>query len=153
MKATLHNLLNLVSITSAVLLVCLIVLLALGYRPYILESSSMEPTIANGSLVFARSVPLSSLTEGDAIIYRTNGLLVLHRYLGANLLQGDANSISQEVTLTESNLVGVYSFHLPGVGKLISVLVSHKWVLWALISVMVILACTRFDKKEAKSTV
>ena len=149
MRSTLHNLLTVLSTISAILLVALLILLALGFKPFILVSSSMEPTIAEGSLVFARSTDLSSLKDGDAVVYRTNGLLVLHRYIKPGTLQGDANSLSQAVELTEANLVGTYAFHLPGVGKLISVLVSHKWVLWALISVMVILACTRFDKKEA----
>ncbi len=82
MKTTFHNLLTLFSVLAAILLICLTVLMAAGLRPYILTSSSMEPTIAEGSLVFAHSVPLSSLKEGDAVVYRTNGLLVLHRYLG-----------------------------------------------------------------------
>lgn len=153
MRSTLHNLLTVLSIASAILLLALLLLLALGLRPYILESSSMEPTITEGSLVFARRTDPASLTNGDVVVYRTNGLLVLHRYIGDGQLQGDANSISQEVTLTESNLVGTYAFHIPSVGNAISTLMRHKWLLWALISVMVILACTRFDKKEAKSTV
>lgn len=153
MRATLHNLLTVLSMASAILLVALIILMAAGLRPYILTSSSMEPTIAEGSLVFARHADLSSLKDGDVVVYRTNGLLVLHRYIGDGQLQGDANSISQEVTLTESNLVGTYAFHLPGVGKLISVLVSHKWLLAVLIGACIILSCARFPSKgkEAKS--
>ena len=153
MKSTFHNLLNVLSIIAAVLLVALIVLLITGFRPYILESSSMEPSITKGSLVFARSIPLDSLSEGDPIIYRTNGLLVLHRYLGDGKIQGDANSISQDVKLTESNLVGVYSFHLPGVGSAISGLVSHRWILAVLIGLCVIGACMKHpsDREKAES--
>lgn len=144
MRSTLHNLLTVLSIASAILLLALLLLLALGLRPYILESSSMKPTIAEGSLVFAKHTPIDEVVEGEIVIYRTNGLLVLHRYLGNGLLQGDANQIAQSIELTDANLVGVYSFHLPGVGSAISTLSSHPAVLWALISVMVILSCTRF---------
>lgn len=119
---TIHNLLNVVAIGSGIMLICLLVLLATGFRPYILTSASMEPTISKGSLVFTKHTELDDVQEGDVIVYRSNGSLVLHRYLGDNQIAGDANNISQSIHLTASNYVGTYAC----VTKIVMVLLTWK---------------------------
>ena len=151
MKSTLKNLLTVMSVVSAILVVALLVLLVVGLRPYILESSSMEPTVTKGSLVFVKHNEVSEVKDGDVVVYRTNGQLVLHRYIGENRIQGDANSLAQSITLTDSNYVGTLSFSIPGIGFFVSFLLQQKWILWVLILSFVILAC-RPEKKVAEST-
>jgi len=141
MRTTLHNLLTVVFLFAALMLTVLLVLLLAGFKPYVLVSSSMEPTISSGSIVFTKHVPLEEIVEGDIVVYRTNGSLVLHRYLGDNQIAGDANNISQSIHLTASNFVGKYSFSVPGIGVAISFLLSHHWILVVLIIAVVILAC------------
>ena len=149
MKATLHNLLTVVSIAAGIMLICLITLLFLGFKPYVLISSSMEPTISSGSLVFTKHSDLEDVQEGDVIVYRSNGSLVLHRYLGDNTLQGDANNMSQSIALTAANYVGKYSFAVPGIGSAVSVLLKHRWILVTMIIAVVILSCYHPSRREA----
>jgi len=146
---TIHNLLNVVAIGSGIMLICLLVLLATGFRPYILTSASMEPTISKGSLVFTKHTDLEDVQEGDIVVYRSNGSLVLHRYLGDNQIAGDANNISQSIALSPANFVGKYSFAVPGIGVAISFLLTNHWVLVALIIAVVILACYHPSRREA----
>jgi signal peptidase len=54
-----------------------------GYERYVLEGSSMEPTIHRGSLVFDEVVPVSELRRGDVITFVPAGGVrpVTHRII------------------------------------------------------------------------
>ena len=68
----------------------------MGYRPFVLNSSSMMPTYKPGSLVLVdTSVSLSDVDIGDVLVYRGAGEVILHRLVGDNLLKGDANKEAQ----------------------------------------------------------
>lgn len=73
---------------------------SLGYRPVIIKTGSMAPTIQAGSVLLARQVPPSELRIGDiATVDRPDGIRVTHRIVkvddhGASatlVLKGDAN--------------------------------------------------------------
>ena len=93
--------LNVGATLGFLVLVTVVAGLAFGIRPIVITSGSMEPTIATGALVLARSVPAADVEVGDVVTVPTaTGTRVTHRVVrvddgGADLavltLRGDAN--------------------------------------------------------------
>lgn len=129
-------------IGAVVGVLCLILVIA-GFRPFILTSPSMEPLYAKGSLVWADTkVELDTVNIGDVLVYRApSGNLVMHRLVGENLLQGDANNTAQEVELDKTNYVGREAITIPWLGDAVAAVLSVRWIVWSLIGVLVIAAC------------
>ena len=117
-------------------------LLLFGLRPYILESSSMEPTMTKGSLCLVNvKVDPEDLNVGDVVVYRLDRTLVMHRLVGDGLLQGDANAEPQQVTLDHTNFIGREVASYPGLGNIIIALLQHRAILFIFIVLFIILGC------------
>jgi signal peptidase I len=100
-----------------------------GYRLFIVRSGSMEPSIPTGSAVLVRPVPPGSLRVGDVITFeRTEaGLppsMITHRIVEivqpgpapVFRTQGDANSVSDPVTVSFVGEGGKVEAHVPLAG-------------------------------------
>lgn len=101
-----------------------------GIRILSIQTESMYPTLNPGDLIFDKAVKdPSELQVGDIITYWTviNGERVLntHRiyeiYDGGGYLifgtKGDNNTVADALTVHESEIVGIYSTKISGVGK------------------------------------
>jgi len=100
-------------------------------------------------------VSLDSLEVGDALVYRSPAdSLVLHRLVGiresnapssfSDVMQGDANELTQDVELSHINYVGREAFSVPGLGSAVDKLISH-YVIWITAAVFVLLACVPWE--------
>ena len=101
-----------------------------GLRLMSIQTPSMKPTINDGDLIVSTKIDAKDLRPGDIITYWTviNGERALntHRieniYDGDGFLifetKGDANTSADPLTVHEKELVGIYRFRLPGVGKM-----------------------------------
>lgn len=143
MRSLAKRIILLVASISAFVIVVGIVMVVLGYRPFILSSSSMEPLYPKGSLVFVNTrVSVSDIAVGDVIAYRTDtNALVLHRYVGKNQLQGDANETAQTVMLDKTNFIGREVFNIPSLGMIAASLLKHRIVIYVVAGVLVVIAC------------
>ena len=116
----------------------------------------MEPIYSQGSLCWVDTrVSLDSLEVGDALVYRSPAnSLVLHRLVGiresnapssfSDVMQGDANELTQDVELSHINYVGREAFSIPGLGSAVDKLISH-YVIWITAAVFVLLACVPWE--------
>lgn len=105
-----------------------------GYQPLVVRSGSMEPTIATGSMVLVRAIPLEQIDVGDVVsVVRADGTRVMHRVLTADVtadaatltLKGDANEDPDPapvIARTADELV----WTVPGVGRAAAFLASAK---------------------------
>ena len=150
---------NLITITAAlagIVGVLVLILVLAGFRPFILKSESMEPIYTKGSLCWVNTrVDLNSVEIGDVLVYRSPAnTLVLHRlvekessddytYLPVTM-QGDANSMSQDVTLSSINFIGREAFTIPRLGVVIEHILSNNAIRF-IVAVFVILACIPWD--------
>ena len=101
----------------------------LGIRPFSIQTESMYPTLHPGDLIIATAADPDELREDDIVTYWTviNGERVLntHRITdiydgGTHLIfatKGDNNTTADAMTVHESEIVGLYRFRIPGVGK------------------------------------
>ena len=100
-----------------------------GLRLMSIQTPSMKPTINDGDLVISTQVDPDDLRVNDIITYWTviNGERVLNTHRIVNIYdgdgflifetKGDANTSADPLTVHEKEIVGVYRFHIPGVGK------------------------------------
>lgn len=105
-----------------------------GYQPLVVRSGSMEPTIATGSMVLVRSVPIEEIGVGDVVsVVRADGTRVMHRVLTTDVsggaatltLQGDANEDPDPAPVVAREADALV-WTVPGVGRAAAFLASAK---------------------------
>ncbi|MGN0595693.1 MAG: signal peptidase I, partial [Hominimerdicola sp.] len=82
-------------------------------------SDSMTPTIYAGDYILVEKIPCDELKEGDIITFYSEdesiyGMPNTHRIVSINddgsfITKGDANSVTDETTVTPDRLIGKYS--------------------------------------------
>jgi len=103
------------------------VLLVAGFRPVVVYSGSMEPTVPVGSLVFTRNVPSSEVRVGDVVTFQDPyepGRLVTHRIVQvidrpaglAYRTKGDANPSRDPWAIALPPTAARTAFHMPVAG-------------------------------------
>ena len=150
---------NLITITAAlagIIGVLALILVLAGFRPFILKSESMEPVYTKGSLCWVNTrVDLDSVEIGDVLVYRSPAnTLVLHRLVDKSssvdtstlpvVMQGDANSMSQDVTLSSINFIGREAFTIPRLGVVVEHILSNN-AIWFIVSLFVLLAAVPWE--------
>lgn len=150
---------NLITITAAlagIIGVLALILVLAGFRPFILKSESMEPVYTKGSLCWVNTrVDLDSVEVGDVLVYRSPAnTLVLHRLVDKSAsvdtsslpvtMQGDANSMSQDVTLSSINFIGREAFTIPRLGMMVEHILSNN-AIWFIVAVFVLLAAVPWE--------
>jgi signal peptidase I len=107
------------------------VLLAMGFRPLVVRSGSMEPAINTGDLIFTRMIEAGQAEVGDVVTFKDpsrSGDLVTHRVVNVDprqsslsfRTQGDANTGHEEWTVKGDGQIGRYAFRVPGAGYVLS---------------------------------
>lgn len=97
--------------------------LASGYASYVVASSSMEPTIDRGSLIYVHAS--DDYRPGDVITFVENDRTITHRIVGVTpsgyLTKGDANDIVDEWRVTDQHIIGELVIVIPVYGLLIEI--------------------------------
>lgn len=100
----------------------------------IVSGHSMDPTYATGDLVWSRC---GDPAVGDVVVYTpsdADGARVIHRIIGGNgtdgwILQGDNNDFLDPWHPDNSEILGIATVHVPGLGSILYSL-GNTWV-WA----------------------
>lgn len=95
-------------------------------KAYVVKSSSMEPAIKAGSVIYVSQYdPDEPVCPGDIVSFPAGGAMVTHRIVSVNqeektaVTKGDANKVCDPETLPLSAIEGKVEFHLPLVGYLL----------------------------------
>lgn len=110
-----------------------------GIKPFVVQSSSMEPTISTGSVVFVDTkdtdVEVDDIITFSLAVSEDKGVYVTHRVYAVNngLIQtkGDNND-NADGWLKPSAVTGTYLLHIPALGFLLDKLQSYGFVLIAI---------------------
>lgn len=96
-----------------------------GFKPYNIETQSMEPDYPVNTLIYVKEVSFDDLSEGDVITYvNQSGTAVTHRIVAIDTndrsarTKGDANEFEDIMDVNEENIVGKVYFGIPLIGKL-----------------------------------
>lgn len=95
----------------------------LGYKPLVVLSGSMEPTLMTDSIVLVRSIPCDEVCEGDVVSISRGDGFVTHRVVGrvdgGLVTKGDANpAVDPGLVAADDHVavvVGVYNGVAPWV--------------------------------------
>ena len=89
-------------------------------KAYVVKSSSMEPTIMPGSVIYVRPY-----REEDIVSFQTGDAKVTHRVAAVDLehgivtTKGDANQVCDSQPITFDAIEGKVRFHIPAIGYLL----------------------------------
>jgi signal peptidase len=97
----------------------------MGYKPFIVLSGSMEPTILAGDLIITKITEPEKIAKDDIIAFRAEeNAVVTHRVTGVQttdglrfLTKGDANTGADAKAVTAEELEGIYILRLEGLGR------------------------------------
>lgn len=97
----------------------------MGYKPFIVLSGSMEPSIMTGDMVFVREADTDNLQKGDVIAYKSGDAVITHRIIDVKtengetryMTQGDANDSPDQSSVRPSDVEGVYQGRIAGAGN------------------------------------
>ena len=94
-----------------------------GLQPYNIETQSMAPEYASGTLIYVKKTDFDKLKPGDVITYvNPEGSAVTHRITKIDSedrslrTKGDANEFEDIMSVTEENIVGKVVFKIPHLG-------------------------------------
>lgn len=94
-----------------------------GYASYVVASSSMEPTIDTGSIIYVRAT--DDYRSGDVITFVEDDRIITHRIIGTTadgfLTKGDANDLVDEWHVTEQQIIGELIVAVPIYGYVIQI--------------------------------
>ena len=98
----------------------------LGYKPFIVLSGSMQPSIMTGDMVFVKETDPDSLKVGDVIAYKSGSAVVTHRIVEVKsengetryVTQGDANNAADQSLVKPADVEGIYQRRVAGAGNL-----------------------------------
>ena len=81
-----------------------------GFKPYIIISGSMEPTIKTYGFILVEKVDMSDIKEGDIVSFRYNKTNICHRVAEVTdkglVTKGDNNKATDSFLTTQDNFNG-----------------------------------------------
>lgn len=143
-------------ITAAIIIILIAVVFISGIRPCVVLSGSMEPSIPTWSLCFVDTrVSYDDIVLGDVVVYdrRADDRRIIHRVVKIEdegiTTKGDANLITDGVSVGRDNLYGKELFHIPYIGYICR-FAKNPFVLIALAVIIVLLNVTDLKGKKKK---
>jgi signal peptidase len=127
-----------------------LMLALLGYRPMVVRSGSMVPTLGIGDVVVADWVHVDQLRPGEIVTFPANIIrpqLITHRVQRVDVgpdtvhvvTKGDANAEPERWSVSRSTLVGHVEWSIPKVGRVLVVLGESTTRWFILVAAFVLL--------------
>lgn len=164
-KAKTKNVKRIIEIISIILIYNIILIIIssingkdfniLGYKAYIINTNSMEPTIKVGDIVIIKKNKPEMLNQGDVITFTQNGEVITHRITKIEesenntryITKGDNNNTEDSFNVTYQDIIGEEVLIIPYLGKIMEKLDS-KIILLIVILIILIYAFIKIQKNE-----
>lgn len=99
----------------------------LGFKPYVVQTGSMEPALETNGLVVVQKGKISDAKIGDIVNYKVEGvnLSICHRVVGIKedgelITKGDNNNTEDMFNVSEKEYIGKVVFVSNNVGKVVA---------------------------------
>lgn len=124
-----------------------------GYKPLVVISGSMEPTLKVGSIVYYHKENMEAFEPNDILVYTTKHHIVSHRIVdiskGWFITKGDANPSVDSSKVYHKQILGKGSnWCIPLLGYYTDYIYHHKYLLYISILLLMIDLCNDFYKKN-----
>ncbi len=109
----------------------------MGYKVYEVVSGSMAPEIPVGSAIYVKGAEPEDIRKNDIIVFQKNESVITHRVVENHqeekefVTKGDANRGEDMMPVTYYSLIGKVGFHIPFLGKAMTLLTSTVGKIYA----------------------
>ena len=124
-----------------------------GYKPLVVISGSMEPTLKVGGILYYHDNKYQDFKVGDVLVYRLNDHNISHRIYDINadgiIAKGDSNKTYDDLLITENRILGKgTNWCIPFLGYYADYVYRHKYLL--VISMAIVILDMLYDKKRKR---
>lgn len=125
-----------IKIIYILLLVYLIIFIPIfwGYKPLVVISGSMEPTLRVGGILYYKEYNNNSFKEGDILVYKTKKHIISHRIVKINkngyITKGDNNKNNDKNIINKNILGKGTDYSIPYIGYYADFIYHHKYLLF-----------------------
>lgn len=114
-----------------------------GYRPLVVISGSMEPTLKVGSLLYYHQKNINSFQENDILVYTTKEHTISHRIVEISkdwfITKGDANQSADINRVYSSQVLGKgTNWCIPFLGYYTDYIYHHKYLLYISVFLLIV---------------
>jgi signal peptidase len=131
-----------------------------GYRPVVMDSGAMLPTLSSGDVVMDRPIAASEVKVGDLVAFRDPALApgtLLRRVREAHpdgpdvrfVTKGDANRGVERWTIGADQPIGLVAYRVPGLGRMVSATRSVWGIVVLIAAAAAAFAMKRFGRAAA----
>ena len=127
------------------------------YEAYMIETTSMEPTLNVNDVIIIKRCKEENLKKGDIITYKINGEIITHRIVeivqeeitGTNqyITKGDNNNVEDEDYVLFSDIEGKMIMKIPKLGSIVSFM-KNGIIIILIILIFLIIYLNRVEMKE-----
>lgn len=131
----------------------------LGYKSYVIKTTSMEPTINVNDVVLTKEVEQQDLKVGDVITFQQKREVITHRITKIEenegkfeyTTKGDNNNIEDIFKISYENIEGKHVLTIPYLGKIVQIL-DNKLVFLIILLIILIFMFIQVQNQEKKDS-
>lgn len=146
-----------VSIVYALVLLYLIIFIPMiwGYKPLVVISGSMEPTLKVGSLLYYHEKDINEFKENEILVYRAKKHTISHRIVEkldhGFITKGDANATNDSIIVNDNQVLGQGTeWCIPYLGLYGDFIYTHKYILFITVFLLIVDLGYDFHKQHKK---
>lgn len=126
-----------------------------GYKPLVVISGSMEPTLKVGSILYYHKENIDSFHQNDILVYQTKHHIISHRIVdildNGFMTKGDANQSIDSGRVYHNQILGKgTNWCIPLLGYYTDYIYHHKYLLYISVFLLIIDLYIDFYKKQIK---
>lgn len=117
-----------------------------GYKPLVVISGSMEPSLKVGSILYYHEENISNFETKDILVYKNRNHIISHRISKkvdkGFITKGDANKNNDFNVITEKDILGKgTNWCIPFLGIYTDFVYTHKYLLFITVGILLIDLC------------
>lgn len=126
-----------------------------GFKPLVVISGSMHPTLKVGGLLYYHEEKLANFKNNDILVYRARNHIVSHRIIEIHddgfITKGDANKNNDVDMIANNRVLGKgTNWCIPYLGFYADFIYTHKYLLVTCIVILIIDLCIGYYKNNKK---
>ena len=114
-----------------------------GYKPLVIISGSMEPTLKVGGILYYKEIGYDKYKKEDIVVFKSNKYLISHRIIETNnigfITKGDANKNADSNILTVNKILGKgTNWSIPYIGYYADFIYKNKIYLYITLVILIV---------------
>lgn len=126
-----------------------------GYKPLVVMSGSMEPTLQVGGILYYHEFDLEDFENGDILVYSTKEHIISHRLVDKTgdgfITKGDNNNTIDSSLVNNNQILGKgTNWSIPFIGYYADYIHGHKYLLYISLGIIIIDLCNDTYKEHKR---